>query len=830
MMPNSKRESGQDKQAKGAQIVASVLLSSLILVSFFLATYGQQVFQITFKSGGGFVNSKLTVIVRHLGNPMPDWQWNTVKEVDWWVANHTWIKGGAVLIDVEDVAPILWFNQPGYNGYKFTTTQGTWSTNGWSFQQLKTLIDRLHYHQVKVVLAILGFAKPKPDWASGIWEWISSTHRELFYTRRDGSLYGISNNAYSYPAPLAWFKNFTSDDTASGAKAGTRLIDLFVTRLQDMIRAGLEWDGIFGSEGWGSVGVWGGGASYQWIDASAQLINEWASAPSEHHPSGFPPTGWNSWTNLQRAEWINSNANPQFREYWGMRFARDFFKKQHDAIKAVRPSESFFGVLFTPDDTWMDQSRESSWGGWSPDVGYNATYLAQYCSEPTFYYSTGNEHCHTGGPYSEISQREMGKYNAYVAASIKSSNTNFHVVPMLIVGYDYINPLWIPKQTYLAQLQEYVWVNKTRYNAVDPTVVVVQYPDRYYFDGYSWTGYFRPIWNELFDWIGSVLEYMKDASPQYLGPTYVFASTRNWAGLVESTPGWGWRNSLNWTTAQWIESDQINSGNLNWTMGTVFLDRIWLDEVGQDVKSSVRTVISQAFSNGSLNVVVYLRHYYLGSDYLSTAEKNAYKIGTVSSTLSSPSSSTILSGLSDQYAQWIASGYTGKQYFFDQSMNMRIYMASKGFVNIANATGTNLVQLGIYYSPTSARFLYGIYFDHLPKAIIQRALYWVSNSPVNTSEPLLDLKVFKRSDGTLLIPMMNVKNLAVSGSSQHYGETLSSVLGVDSGRLGLGSPSQYVMYWASDLYATRPMSISDWNNIPITLNGMADVLVIKPQL
>lgn len=762
---------------------------------------------------------KLTVIVRHLGNSMPPWTWNVEQEVDWWVGNHSWIKGGVVLIDVEDVAPILWFNQAGYDGYRFATTEGTWSACDWTFNQLKTLIDRFHYHDVKVVLSIIGFAKPRPDWGSGIWNWINSSHRELLFTRRDDTCYGISGNSYSYPAPLNWFANFTSDDSASGAMAGTRLADLFCTRLEEMINAGLEWDGIFGSEGWGSVGNWGGGAANRWIDASYQLINEWGNASSEFHPAGFPPESWGSRNNIQRADWINANANSYYRGYWGMRYAK-FFRQVHDTIESVRSSGWFFGLLFTPDGTWMDQSRSTTWGGWSPCVGYNATYLAEYCAESTFHYAVGNEHCHVGRAYSETSLRELGKYNAYVAASIKSSIPNAHVFPAAMFAFSYKHPMWISKQIYLAQLQNYIWINGTRYRTVDPSWVMMQYPDNT-----TIRGYFRSIWNEFFDWASLVFNLMEKAEPVYLGPTYIFSSSRTWAGVSTTPPSWGWRWSLNWTTAQWIESNQLENHpeNLNWTMGTVFIDRCWLNvEVGE--LGATEDEILKAFANGSLNVVWYYRHNFI-SDPLTTKEKNTYHLGNTPSNYQNDGSCTILSDIVDPYGSWIASGYEGT-YSFSFTPNWKAPYEGEGFVPISKTTVSDLVQLGIYYNSSSGRLFYGLHWDDLPRAVIHRGLYWVSCSPIIPSEPLLDLKVFKLSNDTILIPMMNVKNLTCSGTSQHYGEPLSSILKINATRLGLGDPTNYLVYVVG---SGQTMFPSDWNNVPITLEGMADVLVITPR-
>jgi hypothetical protein len=106
--------------------------------------------------------------------------------------------------------------------------------------------------------------------------------------------------------------------------------------------------------------------------------------------------------------------------------------------------------------------------------------------------------------------------------------------------------------------------------------------------------------------------------------------------------------------------------------------------------------------------------------------------------------------------------------------------------------------------------------------LVNRAIYWASKSPINASEPMLDYKVFKLSNGTIIVPMMN-HNSAISTWS---GEPISSTLQINPTILGLGAISNYVFYWADDWSGQNVMTFSNWNNIPITLNGMAGVLVI----
>jgi hypothetical protein len=74
--------------------------------------------------------------------------------------------------------------------------------------------------------------------------------------------------------------------------------------------------------------------------------------------------------------------------------------------------------------------------------------------------------------------------------------------------------------------------------------------------------------------------------------------------------------------------------------------------------------------------------------------------------------------------------------------------------------------------------------------------------------------------------MSNQKNVgSVAGNSA--GWSLSSTLNINAQQLGLGSISNYKFYWA---YSSDTMTFSSWNNVAITLNGMADILIIEPRI
>ena len=64
---------------------------------------------------------------------------------------------------------------------------------------------------------------------------------------------------------------------------------------------------------------------------------------------------------------------------------------------------------------------------------------------------------------------------------------------------------------------------------------------------------------------------------------------------------------------------------------------------------------------------------------------------------------------------------------------------------------------------------------------------------------------------------------------EQYGDQqnpISTTLKISATALGLGAPSDYVMYWQSD--SSKIMTISDWGNVQISLINGADILVISP--
>lgn len=747
------------------------------------------------------------VIVRHLGNPMPDWTNDIDTNVDWWVENHSWVKGGAVIIDVEDIAPILWFNQAGYEGYKFNTTHGTWSSTGWTFIQLRQLIDRFHYNNVSVILGIIGFAKSPTAscWSSNIWGWIYNNHPELFFLKDNNEYFGVSNGDYSFPAPINWFAKFSSEDNVSGAIKEENIVNLFNRRLKEMINSGLEWDGIFGSEGWGSVGSWG-----QTIDASYQLTTEYGKWTTLELP-----TDWEGMTGIQRLSWIKQDVDYQkdFGAWAGYMYAANVFKPMHDTIKSIRESSGFFvGLLFSPDQSWQDRERNSEWGGWSQNVGYNSTYLAEYCSESTYIYWVNQE-------VTDWSQT-MAQQQAYTSAIIKASNPKFNVVIGLhtLINNGQSAPIeWLYKE-YLAQICNFIWINGQRYSAVNSNTIVIQYPN----NASNW-GYFSSELNKMFDYIKNTNLILLEASPVNIGPTYVITSTQKTYG----DQAW---SSLNYTFLQWVTTDNLsnNSKNLNWDMNTLYFPEREIQERG-DQLLNIQDSILKGFANGSLSIIVNSETVYSDCGILEQLIFSGTSTTNCLSTfhVSGPSvwksdNSTKIVNQNNEDSKWIVGNYTGniyspsadKWYSQSQAFNLRGYYSGSGFIEISKFE-SGLIQYGIYQNSSSGKFLYVQYQQMLPPDMINRGIQWTTELPIKSSEALLEMVVYSTEKG-LAIPMWNMKN----------NNRLSFDLSIDENALGLTSVNDYIFSWASK--PSVKWTESSWYNLSIlTLEQGADILIIN---
>ena len=736
----------------------------------------------------------------------------TANDVDQYVAEHPW--GNAIML-TDGSEGIL--NIVSYTGYDPSKAFGldNWGRVGITHAQLKEVIDRFHYHGWKVIYSAAN--TPTKTGTPWIWHYINDTHRELAFTSGNGKKVGLEGADGDPSKKLIpnLFGIYSTADIERNISVGERLIDVYTDRLRKMIQdRAFEWDGWFGVDGWiGFPGGWSGqlwwlastddpwgkwigtGSNSSWVDASYQAIDEWGN--SMYVPAGFPPVGWESLSNTQRAWWIQHNANLEWWEYWMDCFAR-MYAQIRQVFVDTRPEEWYVGTILSVDtsSTWADNGINN------PAGMINFTAFAKYNSADHYYVDC------------EWADELQGRRQAYVAGLIKSKNPEAHCIigsGLVLPKYNY--PLWKRKQEILAQMQTYVWNNGTRYRAVDPTWILFWCPTNT-----SWSDE-NAHGQELADWAKAMISLMAwNIEPVWLGPVDILPIYHRGNGLGYP--------SVNFTFAQFADVLNIRDHpeyiTPEWE--TVFLDAVGSPGIGQ--ASDCYDKILNLFSLNQLNVLYH--GYGWDANFAKTifgegeAEcESAFNltdqgVGTTTSVF-------VLNEdqVTDPYARWIASGYFGDSYNLDEVGALN---AGSGFVPIISYED-GFIELGLFYNTTSGRFFYGRSWSSLswtpevriPRAIINRGIYWVSECPINSSEPLLDLKIFKLDDGTIFITTMNLKN---------FGLDIPSTMKIDAVELGLSDPSNYFVYWQSN---REEISVSDWNNFSVTLSGGADILTIEPK-
>lgn len=791
----------------------------VLLISFFANSYAESSFQLIQSYGTISYPSlssdlSLTVILRALTLSEVDPSINITQYVDWYVGNYTFAQN--MIVVLSDLHPEAMIKYP----KEFNQTCGAWDGTGWSWVQIKALIDRFHSYGWKVWMSTTGIAWDN-QW---MYNYITQQHPELTFADANGyranngepaapvgNTLGNKSVWYNCLIPDFWAKYATSDSNL-GIATGSRLIDIMTTKLGQMIAAGLQFDGWEPTDGWNGWNLQG----YNFPDFtnpidsysfSPQETDEWANDTTSGY--GLPtigiPSGWNGWNITQRSSWILYTANNLWHEWWCYRFSQMYLEIKN-AIKNNNPNPEPFYSIVGADGSCMWTSGNLGGQGL-----LNFTMVANDGSIDRFQVDP------------EVTRSEQPKLDAWVAALVKSKDAR--LTPLIGIQAtswaDNVtaSPLWQLEQQYLAQVQDYVWFNGVRYHACNITDFSLQYPPSIPAGNVNWA---TSSWNntaihDLFSFIQSTIGYFINGSPVYLGPTLVLPYIYDgYAGQV--FPNW-----INYTIAQFADTYNLQKSNSYITsgMGTILFEEssAYLYPLPQ----SEQNIVDNMFANGSLNVIIGAN----GMGYLSPGAhvSSIWSSGSeseVASTLKLNAVSgdvingCVLSDIQDSVAQWIASGYAGVTY-----SSAYTYTSGIGFIPIEGDSTNNVVNIGIYYNASSGNFLYMT--DWYPiQQLINRAIYWASMSPINASEPMLDYEVFKLSNGTMVIPMMN-HNSAISTWS---GEPISLTLQINPTMLGLGAISNYVFYWANDWKGQNVMTFSNWNNISVTLNSMAGVLVI----
>lgn len=717
---------------------------------------------------------------------------------------------------------------------EFNSTYGTWS--GFTWTQLQTLINAFHSYGWQVQLGMTGIA-----W-NGQWmyNYIHTKHPELAFTdangyrandinggNPNGNVAGNKIVGYDDLIPDFW-ANFSSADPSLGIANNSRLIDVIIAKLGQMIAGGLDWDGVALADGWNGFDIQGytfGNTYPNWAASgqysySYQEENQWANDSTSGYglPAIGQPSSWNSWNITQRASWIlgNTTAKNQWYEWWCNRFSKMMLEFK-DAIENNNPNPQ--GIY-----TSMGADASSQWnsGNLGGDGLLNFTMVANDDSIDVFLPAYEN------APYSQ-----MPAGQAYAASLVKTKDVRLQVAIGIIPDNWYYGNVPIPlgnmKQQYLSQAQSYTWYNGARYSTANNSVIFLDGAP----DG-SNSNVNQTAIQLLFNWINTVSPLFQNAQPVYLGPTIV-----NSYGTTSQDQFLG----INYSIAQWTDDFNLvkSSSYINATMGTLWLE---VNNFGNtyvpagQLPTSYQDVIDQMFANKSLNLIIsdvsqQLSLYGWGHQiFISGSESKVTSTFDMNLSAGATNQTAYIlnqSHINNAIGKWIDSGYDSSTTWNNPASNIAYaYQNVSAFVPLAESADSR-IALGTYYNSSSANFMFMQLYDNLssgtppygvtiPREIVNKAIYWATNAPINSSESLVDYAVFRESDGSIAIPMMNEGSMNAP---------ISSTLNINATALGLGSPSQYTVYWASDPAA--PVYLSNWNSVPITLNGMADALVIAPK-
>lgn len=776
------------------------LILSFTLVSFVTSSILAANFYYVILRSTGLVGSPkpLNVFIRSvwLGS------FNSAFDVDSFVAKYP-DANGIMLTDGRD-------NLLAVISYMGWNASATW--NGFPYSALKAVIDRFHYHGWKVILDI-GFGWATADYLKAVndplWLYLNNEHRELNFVNSLGQLRGVEGSDgsglsdYNY---LDYFKNCTTPDTQRNVPAGVRFIDVYTSRFKQMITDGsFEWDGWFGTDGWGGLNVenyfWSGPVygDGTYVSFSNQEINEWANS---NYVSVSFPQSWSQMTNVEKAQWIKTYQRTNWWYYWQERWAQLWH--QIDDVFADRPAEFKFGAVAA-----MDRSSTWEQDVLGPTGMYNFTQMYLQDSFSHLWLQSGGI----------IYPQE----NAWAAGLIRSKQPEFHTMtyaPLFNYSLSYTKEIW------MSQAVSYVWKNGIRYRAADPSFIGLHADSEDLLPNKNAALHVNPFIN----WLQSMYNVLgrDDLTPIYLGPTYVMPVYRKGISPLYN---------LNYTFSQYIDVINLRNQpqNLKSSMGTLLLDMSSFQD--SEGLTGLKNTVLNMYANGSLNLILYSGLYdnrfsvIFNEGYSGDPQADStFHMSTTGQGSSTFVSVLTQSQLTDPNANWIASGYYGNSY---AASFPGVYSGTSEFIPIAQYSDGR-VSLGIYYNSTSGRLAYirSAITDiatQLPEAMLNRAIDWASGSPVISSNPLICTRVFNlTSDGTIIMPMMqeNEQLFASQYFSLPEAQDYPTTLNINASALGLGSPSNYIIYWQSSNGADY-WTPTNWNSVSVTLKGGADILVIK---
>jgi hypothetical protein len=509
---------------------------------------------------------------------------------------------------------------------------------------------------------------------------------------------------------------------------------------------------------------------------------------------------WKTMTNSQKSRWIIAYQSTSWYLYWQYRWAELYADINH-AFDS-RPVEYHFGAMAAMDrsSTWMQSVL-------GPVGMYNFTDMYDENSFSVYLIQSGG-----------IRVPE----NSWTAGMLRTKYPEYNVASWAPLW----NESWNTKQTWLAEELAYDWNNRTMYRAVQPALICLQT------DSNIWLDYSRgpALANPILSWAESMLTYLDSEylRPIYLGPTYV-APVINYA----QSP----KYLLNYTFEQYVDVVNLMNKpqNIELGMGTLLLDMsAWVTGNSWGLTGLQNTILN-SYLNGSLNLILYSATYdnHLSDIFKGQGESQceaAFHMNAPSQGSATSCSVLSESQLMDPWAKWIAQGYYGKTF---TASNPGEYFNATGFIPIATYSDGH-VALGISYNSTTGRMLYirsPTTEKELPRGLINRAIAWACNAPINSTNPMIEATVFRKTDdSSVAIPMIEENT-----STEPYPDSgptfqtppVNTTLSLEAPRLGLGNPSNYVMYWLSN--PSNSWTPTSWDNISVTLKDGADILVIHPK-
>ena len=524
--------------------------------------------------------SELTVILRGLTLSKVNPNQNIIEYVNNYVGNYSFAQNMIVVIGDLHIGGILQYPN------QFNSTYGTWTGTGWTYNQIKTLIDTFHSHGWKTWWGGTAIA-----W-TGQWEqkYITNEHPELGFTDANGQTANDAQNSqpinnmagnktagYNRLIPNFW-ANFTSPDKSLGIENNTRLINVITSKLGQIIDSGLLFDGWFPSDGWNGFNIQGynfassnpaNAGNYNPASTysfSFQDTTEWAS--DEESSYGLSTIGkpleWDKWNITQKAEWIisDSKACITWHQWWCERFSEMYLQMKNVIVENNPVPQPFYNMV------GADASCQWTTGNLGGVGLLNFTMVANDKSIDRFQVDPESI------GYTIPKYSEMPKEDAYTAGLVKAKNPNlFPLIGIQETSY-FDNrsavPEWNLKQQYLAQVQNYIWYNGIRYRASIISEIAIQYPPENPPGNIDWA---TNSWNNtavhnFFDYVHETLNLFY-STPIYLGPTFVLPYVYDgWTGNSVI-------NGINYTIAQWTDIVNLKQGisNINNEMGTLLLDQ-----------------------------------------------------------------------------------------------------------------------------------------------------------------------------------------------------------------------------------------------------------------